>query len=109
MSPATAGRPSTLEQQTNTYTHNPTANRVGVLVNSPNNRIGGTTLADRNLISGNSESGLAISVQMAADGVTVLGTGAGAVVQGNYFGTDVAGTLAKPNGAVGRTAAFQMP
>ncbi len=94
------GAPSTLEQTTNTYTHNPTANRVGVLVSSPNNRIGGTTLADRNLIAGNSEWGLAISVQTAADGVTVLGTGAGTIVQGNYFGTDATGTLAKPNGAV---------
>ena len=48
--------------------------------------IGGPTVADRNIISGN-----------LSDGV-FLGTGTGASIQNNFIGTDVTGTLALPNG-----------
>ncbi len=50
--------------------------------NSPNNVVGGTTAAERNLISGSGD-----------DGVDLLGSASrGNVIQGNYIGTDVTGT-----------------
>jgi hypothetical protein len=58
-----------------------------VLNNSSNNQIGGTTAAARNVVSGNSASGIDI-------------TGNNNVVQGNYIGTNAAGTaaLGQPGG-----------
>jgi hypothetical protein len=61
--------------------------KCGVSVGSGNNTVGGSTAAARNVISGN-----------AADGVLVAGTGAsGNRVQGNYIGTNAAGSAAVPN------------
>ena len=61
-------------------------NRQGmVLFNSSNNLIGGTTAAARNVISGNMSHGLEIG-------------GSGNVVQGNFIGTNPAGTAAIGNG-----------
>ena len=57
-----------------------------------NNRIGGPTLEDRNVISGSRFSG--ISIQQEASGTQILG---------NHVGTDVTGTLDLGNGAVGIT------
>jgi photosystem II stability/assembly factor-like uncharacterized protein len=54
------------------------------LTNSSNNVIGGTTAAVRNVISGNQSGGVAID-------------GKGNVVQGNFIGTNAAGTAAMPN------------
>ena len=48
-----------------------------------NNTIGGTTTAERNIISGNTDDGIVIEVS---------GTTAN-IVSGNYIGTDVSGTL----------------
>ena len=50
-----------------------------VLFNSSNNVIGGTSAATRNVISGNASSGIDI-------------TGSGNVIQGNFIGTNAAGT-----------------
>ena len=60
-------------------------NRSGVFINGPpSNRIGGTTIAARNLISGNTQ-GIFLS------GLTGINT-TGNLVQGNFIGTDVVGT-----------------
>ncbi|TMC76622.1 MAG: hypothetical protein E6J15_05220 [Chloroflexi bacterium] len=57
-------------------------NSTGVFVsNLSNNRIGGTTAADRNVISGN------------GDGILMLVHTINNVIQGNYIGTDASGTL----------------
>jgi len=63
------------------------ANTHGIIVNSAFNRIGGTSPGARNVISGNNGSGVFIN-----------GTGAtNNVVQGNFLGTDISGTLARLN------------
>ena len=65
---------------------------VGVLINdAPDNIIGGSNLADRNIISGNS----VVGVYIALAGAT------GNVVQNNYIGTDVSGLAGIPNGVDG--------
>ncbi|HEX6625089.1 MAG TPA: Calx-beta domain-containing protein, partial [Pyrinomonadaceae bacterium] len=63
--------------------------------NSPNNLVGGTTPAARNVISGNRLGGVNISA-----GSAPL-TADNCVVQGNYIGTDKSGTLDLGNGATG--------
>ena len=55
----------------------------GININDgSNNTIGGTTVAERNVISGN-----------AWVGIDIIGTGTGNVVIGNYVGSDITGTL----------------
>ncbi len=49
------------------------------------NRIGGTTAAERNILSGNDRQGVELAVA------------SGSVVQGNYIGTDYTGTLSLGN------------
>ena len=68
-------------------------NRVGVDITgtATNNVIGGTTAADRNLISANTN-----------DGLTIRGVGASNnLVRGNYIGLDVTGTVDLGNSAQG--------
>ncbi|MEO6437257.1 MAG: right-handed parallel beta-helix repeat-containing protein, partial [Tepidisphaeraceae bacterium] len=62
----------------------------GILVQSPNNTIGGTSAADRNVISGNTAAGIFFYLNVAHHNA----------VQGNYIGTDVSGTksIANKNG-----------
>ena len=54
----------------------------GIYIITPNNIIGGTTAAARNIISGNQQSGVFL------DGVGATNN----TIQGNYIGTDVTGT-----------------
>jgi hypothetical protein len=61
----------------------------GMEMHSSNNVIGGTTAAERNVISANAWAGIVI------DGD--LGRGAGNQVKGNYIGTDSIGTKARGN------------
>ena len=83
-------------------------NSVGVYIQAAtNNVIGGTTAADRNIISGNN-----------VDGIQIDGAGtSGNLVQGNYIGLDVTGTAdlgntfqgvaifgGAPNNTIGGTA-----
>jgi hypothetical protein len=67
-------------------------NFVGVLLlDSPSNTIGGTTVAARNIISGNR-----------AQGVLIADPGAsGNIVEGNYVGLNAAGTATLGNGGDG--------
>ena len=62
----------------------------GVVVEGEgSNVVGGTSVAERNVISGNGSDGISMS-QTAAN-----------LVQGNFIGTDVSGTAAVPNGGHG--------
>lgn len=64
-------------------------NGINILVNSPNNTIGGTAGPDRNIISGASGAGVSI------------GAVTGNLILGNYIGTSAAGTSAIGNTGVG--------
>ncbi|MEG5042100.1 MULTISPECIES: SdrD B-like domain-containing protein [unclassified Microcoleus] len=67
-------------------------NVSGVVVdNAPGNTIGGSTPADRNIISGNSLFGVWLNNTGAANNI----------VRGNYIGTNPAGTGALANGGTG--------
>ncbi len=67
-------------------------NRSGgiYLLNATDSIIGGQTIADRNIISGNATS-------TATAGIMLSGT-TGVVIEGNYIGTDAGGTVRRPNG-----------
>ncbi len=64
---------------------------IAIQNSATNNTIGGTTPAERNLISGNSFNG----VQFAGSGTT------GNVLEGNFIGTDLSGSKRVGNGASG--------
>jgi hypothetical protein len=66
----------------------PTGLEHGVdILSSSGNTIGGTTGADRNVISGNGGAGVKIDGTDSTDNA----------IEGNYIGTDVTGTVALPN------------
>jgi CSLREA domain-containing protein len=62
-------------------------NEAGIILTSSSNVIGGPTLADRNVISGN----IFYGIQISGGGTT------GNVIQGNYIGTDKTGMIGIPN------------
>src|SRR4029453_8548980 len=66
------------------------ANGTGVRVSGSNHTVGGTTTAARNVVSGNTGSGIIVQDT----------TSSGNVVAGNFVGTNVAGTGAVPNQGV---------
>ncbi len=69
-----------------------------VIANGPSNdTIGGTSAADRNILSGNSFYG----VDITGAGVGGQGLNQDDVVEGNYIGTDASGTIAIANDADG--------
>jgi uncharacterized repeat protein (TIGR01451 family) len=68
----------------------PLANNQGVVIFSNGNRVGGTTAAARNIISGNTTSAVAL----------VNSTATGNVIQGNYIGLNALGDGAVPNQGV---------
>ncbi len=66
---------------------------VSILSGASNNTVGGTTVAARNIISGNVYDGVMIN----GDSGAVTGN----VVEGNYIGTDASGSHALGNGTAG--------
>src|SRR5262249_17417024 len=62
-------------------------NKIGMRITGANNRIGGTDASDFNLISGNTKAGVWIERATAHDNL----------LQGNYFGTNLAGSAAIAN------------
>ena len=69
-------------------------NRFGVIARSPNNFVGGTTAAARNLVSGNTNG---VWVTDAANQLNVLRRATGTVVMNNLIGTSKNGLAALPN------------
>src|SRR6185436_7869433 len=69
----------------------------GVQVTAANVRVGGTTAAQRNVISGNNSNGVSISTTTFTGTTTVASSGAGAIVTGNYIGLDTTGMIAVAN------------
>jgi hypothetical protein len=68
------------------------ANKTGILINnSSNNTIGGTTAAERNVISGNTSDGIRITE-------SVAGASASNAVKGNYIGVKSDGATVLGNG-----------
>ena len=59
---------------------------IDVIRGAASNIIGGTAASDRNVVAGNTQAGISIP-----------SGGAGNVVEGNYIGTNAAGTAALPN------------
>ncbi len=70
-----------------------------VILGANNNTIGGTTAADRNIISGNGQNGITMENAVNLFGFT--GPATGNLVEGNFIGTNAAGTAALPNQANG--------
>ena len=70
-------------------------NHFGIATNSANSTFGGTTPAARNLVSGNSVQQIELSSSLGNPLVTAN------VVEGNFIGTDVTGTLPIPAGEFG--------
>jgi uncharacterized repeat protein (TIGR01451 family) len=66
-------------------------NATDLDVRSPDNTIGGTAPADRNLIAGASAMGIRVN------SIHNPGRASGAVIQGNFIGTDATGARALPN------------
>ncbi len=66
---------------------------IGIF-NAPNNQVGGTNVADRNVIAGNA-TGIAITTEVNAFWVT--GTASANAILNNYIGTDSTGTVALGN------------
>jgi titin len=64
---------------------------AGVRIEVPGNLVGGTTSSARNVISGNGQSGIYL----------LGGSASNNLVQGNFIGTDVTGSIALGNGQVG--------
>jgi hypothetical protein len=69
------------------------ANTRGVSISSSNNLVGGTTVADRNVISGSTFDNISISASAP--------NGTNNQVKGNYIGTNAAGTGAITTGGFG--------
>jgi len=68
----------------------PIPNHIGIGLGGSGNSIGGLEPGSGNLVSGNSDQGIYL--------ISQIGSTEGNVIQGNYIGTDYAGTVALGNG-----------
>lgn len=59
----------------------------GIFLNSPGNTVGGSTASQRNVLSGNGESGIRVQGAVATNNL----------IQGNFIGTDFTGLNSRPN------------
>src|SRR5205807_1254597 len=75
------------------------SNGAGFGFGASGNTLGGSMAGARNIISGNLGVGGSSVIQQA--GVEIFGGASNNVVQGNYVGTDITGTLALGNGTNG--------
>ncbi|HYB96381.1 MAG TPA: Ig-like domain-containing protein, partial [Vicinamibacterales bacterium] len=66
----------------------------GLRITASNVRVGGTAVAQRNIIAGNSQAGISIGAALYPGAATAATTGANAIVIGNYIGMNAAGTSA---------------
>ena len=74
------------------------ANNNGVVLNSGNGRIGGTSAGEGNLISGNTNSGISLGHNNTGGATPqFVSQSSGYVVEGNTIGLNQAGTAAIPN------------
>lgn len=79
-------------------TARPNVGNAGIVVSaSTSARIGGTSPAQRNVVSGN-----------ATQGIIVVGGATGMAIDGNYIGTDASGTQARGNELSGITLSFPL-
>jgi hypothetical protein len=73
----------------------------GIQANATNIRVGGSTPAQRNVVSGNVQTGISFSASSFTGTTVLAASGSGAIVTGNYVGTNSAGTSAVSNGSNG--------
>ena len=78
----------------------PNANN-GIQANAANIRVGGTTPAQRNVVSGNTQTGISLGTTSFSGSTIVAATGSGAIVTGNYIGVDTTGLIAVANNGSG--------
>jgi CSLREA domain-containing protein len=71
-------------------------NKHGGLISGFGDRIGGTTAAERNVVSGNYDAGLEVSNFNPTTGTS---DGAANLIEGNFIGTDITGMQPIPNGS----------
>ncbi len=79
----------------------PLPNMAGIVINTDSNVIGGSTPAERNVISGVNQSlnSLFVSTGFIGSGANIaITTGSNNIVTGNYLGTNPAGTQALTQG-----------
>ncbi len=77
-------------------------NGPGILITGSNNQVGGDTVDDRNVISGNDSAGILVQPNLSIlDPDVWIGTPRANRIQGNYIGTDISGGYAIPNGYSG--------
>ncbi len=75
------------------------ANGIGVLIQAPDNTVGGNSVAARNVISGNIRDGVLLGDN--SGGLLVPASPTGSTVKGNYIGVTADGSTALGNGRAG--------